>query len=56
MALGNDRFKEELASLTGRRLQALPSGRKLGWRKINLTLFLPRLISNHIKSEDLKHV
>jgi putative transposase len=38
MALGNDRFKEELASLTGRRLQALPSGRKLGWRKINLTL------------------
>jgi putative transposase len=32
MALGNDRFKEDLASLTSRRLQALPSGRKLGWR------------------------
>lgn len=33
MVSGNHRFKEELASLTGRRLQALPSGRKLGWRK-----------------------
>ena len=33
MALGNGRFKEELASLIGRRLQALPSGRKFGWRK-----------------------
>jgi putative transposase len=32
-ALGNDSFKEELASLTGRRFHALPPGRKLGWRK-----------------------
>jgi putative transposase len=33
MALGNDRFKSELTSLTGRRLHSLPPGRKLGWRK-----------------------
>jgi putative transposase len=33
MALGNDRFKSELTSLIGRRLHALPPGRKLGWRK-----------------------
>ena len=33
MALGNDRFKSELTSLTGRRLHHLPPGRKLGWRK-----------------------
>ena len=33
MALGNDRFKSELTSLTGRRLHTLPPGRKLGWRK-----------------------
>jgi putative transposase len=33
MALGNERFKNELASLTGRRLHALPPGRKPGWRK-----------------------
>jgi putative transposase len=32
-ALGNDSFKEELASLTGRRFHALSPGRKLGWRK-----------------------
>ncbi|MEO9944251.1 MAG: transposase [Paraglaciecola sp.] len=33
MALGNDRFKGELEMLTGRRLNSLPPGRKLGWRK-----------------------
>ena len=33
MALGNNRFKSELTSLTGRRLHPLPPGRKLGWRK-----------------------
>jgi putative transposase len=33
MALGNERFKNELASLTGRRLHTLPPGRKPGWRK-----------------------
>jgi len=33
MALGKDRFKEELTLLTGRRLQTLTSGRKVGWRK-----------------------
>jgi putative transposase len=33
IALGNERFKNELASLTGRRLHALPPGRKPGWRK-----------------------
>jgi putative transposase len=33
MALGNDRFKSELTSLTGRRSHTLPPGRKLGWRK-----------------------
>jgi putative transposase len=33
MALGNDRFKSELTSLTGRRLHTLPPSRKLGWRK-----------------------
>tara|TARA_B100000809_G_scaffold19840_2_gene17470 strand:+ start:23287 stop:23514 length:228 start_codon:yes stop_codon:yes gene_type:complete len=33
MALGNDRFKQNLLSLTGRRLQPMPLGRKIGWRK-----------------------
>jgi putative transposase len=33
MSLGNERFKNELASLTGRRLHALPPGIKPGWRK-----------------------
>ena len=33
MALGNDRFKSELTSLTGRRSHTLPPGSKLGWRK-----------------------
>jgi putative transposase len=35
MALGNERFKNELASLTGRRLHALPPGRKPGCVKAN---------------------
>tara|TARA_R110002153_G_scaffold19073_5_gene65948 strand:+ start:6590 stop:6811 length:222 start_codon:yes stop_codon:yes gene_type:complete len=33
MALGNEKFKDELENLTGRRLHLLASGRKLGWRK-----------------------
>jgi putative transposase len=33
LALGNDRFKNELSSLTGRRLYSLPPGRTIGWRK-----------------------
>jgi putative transposase len=33
LALGNDRFKDELSSLTGRRLFSLPPGRTVGWRK-----------------------
>jgi putative transposase len=33
MALGNDRFKSELTSLSCRRLYTLLPGRKLGWRK-----------------------
>jgi putative transposase len=32
MGSGNDRFKSELTSLTGRRLNTLP-GRKLVWSK-----------------------
>lgn len=33
MAIGNNRFKEELESLTGRRLQPKKRGRPVGWRK-----------------------
>ena len=33
MALGNDMFKSELTSLTGRHLHTLPHCRKLEWRK-----------------------
>ena len=33
MALGNDRFKDELATLTGRRLKPKKRGRPMGWRK-----------------------
>jgi putative transposase len=33
LALGNDRFKDELTSLTGRRLYSLAPGRTVGWRK-----------------------
>ncbi len=33
MALGNERFKEEIKHLTGRRMQAKKAGRPTGWRK-----------------------
>jgi putative transposase len=33
MALGNDRFKQEVAELTGRRQQMGQRGRLVGWRK-----------------------
>ncbi|MEN8258422.1 MAG: transposase [Thermodesulfobacteriota bacterium] len=33
MAVGNDRFKAELETLTGRRLKPRKSGRPVGWRK-----------------------
>lgn len=33
MAVGNDLFKEELESLTGRRLKSKKRGRPVGWRK-----------------------
>ncbi len=33
MAFGNDRFKDELATLTGRRLKPKKRGRPVGWRK-----------------------
>ena len=33
MAIGNERFKDELESLTGRRLKPGKRGRPVGWRK-----------------------
>jgi putative transposase len=33
MALGNDRFKEEVEKVTGRRLKPKKVGRPVGWRK-----------------------
>lgn len=33
MAFGSDRFKEELETLTGRRLKEKKRGRRVGWRK-----------------------
>ena len=33
MALGNERFKQEVADLTGRRQQMGQRGRSVGWRK-----------------------
>jgi putative transposase len=33
MAVGNDRFKEEVETLTGRRLTSKKRGRPVGWRK-----------------------
>ena len=33
MAVGNDRFKEEIETLTGRRLKSKKRGRPVGWRK-----------------------
>lgn len=34
MAIGDDRFKEEITALTGRRLAPKRSGRPIGWRKV----------------------
>ncbi len=36
MAVGNDRFKEEIETLTGRRLRAKKRGRPSGWRKVKV--------------------
>ncbi len=36
LAFGNDRFKKEIETLTGRRVQAKKRGRPLGWRKENV--------------------
>ena len=36
MAVGNDRFKEEIETLTGRRLRAKKRGRPSGWRKVKI--------------------
>jgi len=36
MAVGSDRFKEELEALTGRRLKSKKRGRPVGWRKENV--------------------
>jgi len=33
MAIGSDRFKEEIEALTGRRLKSKKRGRPVGWRK-----------------------
>ena len=33
MALGNDRFKDEVEDLTGKRLRPKKVGRPVGWRK-----------------------
>jgi putative transposase len=33
LALGNDRFKEEIEALTGRRVKEKKRGRPVGWRK-----------------------
>jgi hypothetical protein len=40
MAVGNDRFKEEIAALTGRRLKS--KKREL---KFTLTLFIPKFLA-----------
>jgi len=36
MVVGNDRFKEEIETLTGRRLKSKKRGRPAGWRKGNI--------------------
>ena len=33
MAVGSDRFKEEIEALTGKRLHSKKRGRPVGWRK-----------------------
>lgn len=35
MAIGSERFKDELEALTGRRLKSQKRGRRVGWRKKN---------------------
>ncbi len=35
MAIGNDKFKDEMESITGRRLRPKKRGRPTGWRKAN---------------------
>jgi putative transposase len=35
LVLGNDRFKEEIETLTGRRVKAKKRGRPVGWRKFD---------------------
>jgi hypothetical protein len=39
LAFGNDRFKNEIETLTGRRVQAKKRGRPLGWRKENVSFY-----------------
>jgi putative transposase len=33
LAIGDDRFKQEIETLTGRRLKSKKRGRPVGWRK-----------------------
>ena len=44
MALGHDRFKNELTSLRARRLNSLPPGRKLRWRKSSYNFVLTTIV------------
>ena len=36
LACGNDKFKQEIETLTGRRVKTMKRGRPLGWRKDNV--------------------
>ena len=36
MIVGNDRFREEIEALTGRRIKEMKRGRPVGWRKPNI--------------------
>ncbi len=36
LAVGNDRFKAEIETLTGRRLKSKKRGRPVGWRKVEV--------------------
>jgi putative transposase len=36
MIVGNDRFREEIETLTGRRVKEKKRGRPVGWRKPNI--------------------
>jgi putative transposase len=48
MAIGHDRFKDEIEGLTGRRLKPKKVGRPVGWRKKRavFNLYLTLVISN----------